>query len=212
MKKAEIKAKYDRIDVLINNAAAVYHKYGITEEGIERQFAVNHLGPFYLTSLLLNRIKKSGNGRIITVSSHSHYKATLDFDDIFMKNKYGGNQMYKRTKLCNVLFTYELARRLKQTWITVNCLHPGMVQTAIGGKHAGWFIKLAWWLIKLLKGAITVEYGAATSIFLAQSQEVKNITGKYFYRCKPKDSDPLSYDEDLAKKLWELSSKLCYPE
>jgi NAD(P)-dependent dehydrogenase (short-subunit alcohol dehydrogenase family) len=200
---------YDTIDILINNAASLFHKYELTSEGVERQFAVNHIAPFYLTHLLLDTIKKSKDGRIINVASHSHYKATLDFDDLYFKHGYTGFKMYKRTKLCNILFTKELARRLVDSNVSTFSLHPGIVETGIGGKNANWFIQVAWKLIKYFKKAIPVEEGASTPIFLALEKEVKGFHGNYLYKCKPWEPDPLAKDEKLAKELWKVSLRIC---
>jgi NAD(P)-dependent dehydrogenase (short-subunit alcohol dehydrogenase family) len=202
---AEFKSKHDRLHVLLNNAGAVYTKRNLTVDGIETTFAVNHLGYFLLTELLLDLIKSSAPARIINVSSAAHVGGHIDFDDLQHEKRWGSFKAYSDSKLANVLFTYELARRLAGTGVTVNCLHPGVISSGFGKNNSG-----------LLKSLITIagpfmlspEKGARTSVYLATSPEVEGVTGKYFDQCKPKSSNKQSYETDVAKRLWDVSEKL----
>lgn len=204
----EIKARLDRLDVLVNNAGAVFQKREITEDGVELTFANNHLSYFLLTHLLLDLLKKSAPARIVNVSSHSHYSGKFDFDDMLMKKGYNAMKAYERSKLGNVLFTLELAERLKGTGVTVNALHPGVVKTEIANKHIGFIGQLGWKLFVLYQGGISVEDGAKTSIYLASSPEVEGETGKYYDLCKHKWHSRYSQTEGLKEKVWELSAQL----
>lgn len=204
---AEFKAKYPRLDVLINNAGAVYNKYELSVDGIEMQMAINHMAYFILTMELLDYIKQtSPSGRIVNVASHSHYGGKLNFDDLFMAKNYGGYTMYERTKLCNVLFTLELAERLKGSNVTVNALHPGVVKTDIGKKHGGWLYALGWGFFANF--GMSVDKGAATSIYLASSPEVEGVSGKYWAKSNHKWHSRYSQTEGLKEKLWEATEKL----
>lgn len=195
------------VDVLINNAGQVYTHYEESEDGIEMQFATNHLAYFLLTYELLPLLKKSTNARIICVSSNSHYRGQLNFNNLYFKDSYSFFKAYAQSKLCNVLFTYKLARFLKPFSITVNVLHPGLVKTSIGTKQVKWWEALAWkiWSSR----GISIEEGAKTSIYLATSNEVKNISGLYWNKCTSQKSSAISYDQQLQNQLWELSEKLC---
>ncbi len=203
----EIKAKLKRLDVLINNAGATYQHFKWSVDKIEMSFATNHLSYFLLTNLLLNLLKKSAPARIVVVASHSHYRGTLDFDDLNMTTNFNGLKAYERSKLCNVLFTLELAERLQGTGVTVNALHPGRVKTEIGNKNSGLLYKIGWTYFKLFS-SISIEKGAQTSIYLADSEEVKNISGKYFTECKQKWHSRYSQTPGIKEKLWEVSAKL----
>ena len=203
----EIKAKLGRLDVLINNAGGVSQTLQFTEDNIELTFATNHLSYFLLTNLLLDLLKRSAPARIVCVSSNSHYPGRIDFNDLNMTNKYWGMAAYECSKVCNVLFTMELAERLKGSGITVNALHPGKVKTAIGLKNTGFLYKIVWKLATTFL-AISVEKGAETSIYLASSKEVENITGKYFSDCKEKIPSAYSQTPRLKEKLWEVSERL----
>lgn len=197
---------YNRLDILINNAGAVYSELQYSEDNIEMQFAVNHLAPFLLTNLLLDILKQSTPSRIINVSSRSHYRGKINFDDLYHKEKYWAMTAYEQSKLANVLFTYELDRMLEGTGVTANTLHPGVVDTTIGNTNSKGIVSFAWRIIRLF--GITTEQGAATSIYLATSEEVKEVSGKYFDKCKVKKSSKASYDREMALKLWQFSEKL----
>ncbi len=210
---SEIQKKYERLDVLINNAGVFYSYHEYSPDGVEMQFAVNHLSHFLLTNLLLQMLDESAPARIINVSSNAHFRETIHFDDINLAKHYNGWQAYCQSKLANVLFTYELADRIDPRQVTVNALHPGTVRTNIVGKYASFIYRLGWNLQK--PTMLSVKEGAKTPIYLATSEEVAGITGLYFVRRIPQKSSELSYDKALAKKLWELSEKLTgfeYPE
>lgn len=201
----EFLSKYSRLDVLINNAGAGFLKRTVTDEGIESTFALNHLAYFTLTNLLLDRIKAFFPSRIINVSSGAHLSGRISFDDIGLERRYFVLKAYRQSKLANVMFTYELARRLQGSGVTVNCLHPGLVKTGI--------FKKVWVVGPLVdayirRRAISVAQGAETIIYLASSPEVEGVTGKYFYKCKARDSSPLSYDLEGQKRLWDLSASM----
>lgn len=204
---ADFKAKYPGLDVLVNNAGAVYSSLEYSEDGIEMQMAVNHMAPFILTHELLDFMKQTGpSTRIVNVSSHAHYTGKLNFDDPYLTKGYEGLKMYAQTKLCNVLFTLELAERLKGTGITVNALHPGVVRTQIGNKHGNWFYSAGWSLFAMF--GLSPAKGAATSIYLASSPEVEGETGKYWAKSKHKWHSRYSQTAGLKEQLWEASEKL----
>jgi len=195
-----IKKNFIKLDILINNAGIWMKQKDMNADGIEYTFAVNHLAPFLLTSLLLDMIRKSDAGRIINVSSGIHYQGYLDISDPEFKNKaFNPAKAYTQSKLANVLFTRELAIRLKETNVTVNCLAPGWVNTGLF-RSSNPIVKLAARL-----WALTPSKGAETSIFLATSDQVQNITGEYFEKKKVKKAAKKSYDKELMKKLWKLS-------
>ena len=205
---SEIKKEMSVIDVLINNAGGTFSDFTLSEDGLEMTIATNHFAYFLLTNLLLDLIKKSDYARIVNVASGSHYKCKIDFESFTKKKSYFIMKAYEQSKLSNVLFTNELAERLKGTNITVNSLHPGFVKTHIGNKNATWYSDLFWSIATTL-GAISVEDGAKTSVYLASSPEVKSITGKYFDKCKEKKPAPLALDKELGKQLWKRSEELC---
>jgi retinol dehydrogenase 12 len=197
-------AKHQRLDVLINNAGAVFLRREETVDGYEMTFGLNHLSHFLLTNLLLDTLKKSAPSRIINVSSRAHEGAKMDFADLQMRRGYFGMRAYSRSKLANVLFTYELARRLEGTQVTANALHPGFVASNFGMNNM---------LMKLLKpiiGLVAIDEckGAQTSIYLASSPDVAQVSGKYFVERKAVESSKYSYDAEAAKKLWEVSEQL----
>ena len=200
--------RYDYLDVLVNNAGYFTDKWEASFEGFEKQFASNHLGHFFLTLQLKPAMLKGEKPRVITVSSSGHYKGKIHFDDLQLKEgKYDGMKAYSQSKLANVLFSYELARRWKKDNITSNCLHPGLVKTSIGNRNSSGFYSFGWKVFSAF--GISETKGAETSVYLASSPDVENVTGKYFDKCQPKQSSDLSYDEDLAKRLWEVSLDLC---
>ena len=197
------KDKYDHLDVLVNNAGLAFSKFNKSVDGIEMTFAVNHLGYFLPTVLLLDSLKAAPAARIVNVSSSTHKGAKINFDDIEYKNKYSLFGAYNQSKLCNVLFTNELARQLKGTNVTVNVLNPGPVKTGLARDMGAVFQ----WMAKMFFP--TAEKASATAIYLASSPEVEKVTGKYFEKCKAVPSSALSKDEAVAKRLWDLSNKMC---
>lgn len=203
----EIIRKYPVIDVLINNAGTWYSRLTYTEDNIEMQFAVNHLAYFLLTHELLPSLIKSDDPRIINVASDSHFHGKMHFNDINLTQKYHGLRAYAQSKLANVLFTYEFERKKPLAKLSVNCVQPGLVKTNIGLKHTISFHGLAW-KIRRLSGVSPAE-GAETSIFLASSDEVKGISGKYWDRMKIKKSSRGSLIREDAARLWRLSERLC---
>ena len=199
-------ANFDHLDVLINNAGIFVTKRQLTKEGIELQFAVNHLAPFLLTHLLINKLKKSISSRVINVNSMSHFFGRIRFNDLFFERKYEGLRAYEQSKLANLLFTYKMAEILKGSRITINAADPGRVNTAIGSKNATGIYKFLWMANKpILSGLAT---GAATSVYLASSSNVNGVTGRYFYKCREKSSSHRSYDKALSNKVWKISSDL----
>lgn len=204
----EVKAKLDRLDVLINNAGGVFQQRQLSVDGIEMTLANNHLSYFLLTHLLLDLLKKSAPSRIVNVASHSHYSGKFNFNDINMERGYSIMKAYERSKLGNVLFTMELAERLKGTGVTVNALHPGVVKTGIAGKNTGKLVVWAWKVFEIYQGAISPEEGAKTSVYLASSPEVEGESGKYYADSKHKWHSKYSQTEGLKEKLWEVSAKL----
>jgi NAD(P)-dependent dehydrogenase (short-subunit alcohol dehydrogenase family) len=182
----------------------------LTVDGYETTFATNHLAYFLLTHLLLERMKASAPARIINVSSRAHARAPIDFDDLHAERGYSIAKAYGRSKLANVLFTYELARRLDGAGVTSNALHPGVVRTGFGKNSSG----LLGNVVRVGMSAVGVffmspEQGAETSIYLAASPDVEGVTGKYFERSRETLSSPLSHDRDAARRLWEVSERLC---
>lgn len=200
---SEFKNKYQKLHVLINNAGVMLSKRLISVDGFEMNFGVNYLAPFLLTNLLLDVLKKSTPSRIINVSSAAHKMAKMDFDDLQSeKKKYTLFKIYGASKLALMLFSYELSRRLEGTSVTVNSLHPGVANTNLGQDQSSFSKGFAKLFFK------KPEKGAETSIYLASSQEVEGITGKYFAKKQQKQSSKESYNEDYAKRLWELSTEM----
>ena len=196
--------RFDRLDVLINNAGvAGWGTRLVTEDGLETTFAVNHLAPFLLTSLLLDRLTASAPARVITVSSAAHRNGGLDFDDLQGERRYSGFGAYSRSKLANVLFTRELSRRLEGTGVTANCLHPGVVATGI-------FRNLPRWMRVVFSSPLVLspERGADTMLYLATAAEVAEVSGRYFVRRKTARSSRASQDAAAARRLWEASEAL----
>jgi NAD(P)-dependent dehydrogenase (short-subunit alcohol dehydrogenase family) len=203
----EFRNKYPRLHVLINNAGGIFANRQLTVDGYERTFAFNHLAYFLLTNLLLDMLKTSAPARIINVSSRSHQGAALNFDDLQNEQQYGigGAHAYGQSKLANLLFTYELARRLAGTGVTVNAVHPGTVATGFGENNSG-AMGLAMRIFH--RFALTPQQGADTIIYLASSPEVEGVTGKYWVNRKPVPSSSNSYDETAQKHLWAISTQM----
>jgi NAD(P)-dependent dehydrogenase (short-subunit alcohol dehydrogenase family) len=203
---ATVKAKYTRLHALVNNAGAYNDKRKLTADGYETTFAVNHLGYFLLTVELLDLLKSSAPARVVNVSSEAHRSARVNLDDLNLENGYGGWKAYGQSKLANVLFTYELARRLKGTGVTANCMHPGVVGTGFFNKIGGLTGKFLRLFAPFMR---TPEKGADTVIWLASSPEVEGITGKYFVDRKEQATNPESYNTTIAARLWEVSERMC---
>ncbi len=198
---------HPRIDVLINNAGAVYSNFELTEDGVEKTMATNHLSYYVLTLKLLPLLEKSNTPKIINVASNSHYKGVLDIESFTSNKKYHIMKAYMQSKLANVLFTYYLAEKLKQKNIPVNCLHPGRVKTKIGDKSSFWLHRLAWNFFVQLTG-ISVEQGIKNYILLATHKNEDITTGKYYDNGKQILSSKLSYDKIWQERLWEWSEKI----
>ena len=202
----EFKRKYSRLDVLVNNAGALFTTRQQSADGIEMNFALNHLNYFLLTNLLLDTLKASAPARIVNVGALAHqFARRVDFDDLQGQRKYFGWGAYGQSKLCNLLFTYELARRLDGTGVTVNALHPGIVATNFGMSGGG--------VMRLFNRLMSVamirpEQGAQTSLYLATSPEVEGISGKYFVNQKAVRSSKASYDQSAAARLWQVSEAM----
>jgi NAD(P)-dependent dehydrogenase (short-subunit alcohol dehydrogenase family) len=199
-------ATLPRIDVLINNAGAMFQRRQTTPDRLERTFALNHMAYFVLTDLLRDRLIESAPARIVNVASEAHRRATLDFEDLQSEHDYRGFVTYGRSKLCNILFTRELARRLEGTGVTANCLHPGFVATRFGDDNGGLF-RIGITIAKRLL-AISLEDGAATSIYLASAPEVEGRTGLYFDKSKPATPSAAAQDDTAAQELWLQSARI----
>ncbi len=208
-------AKYDKLGVLVNNAGMLFTSRELTSEGNERTFALNHLNYFLLTNLLLDHLKAAGTperkARVINVSSSAHRMGTLDFDNLNGEKNYSGMNAYGVSKLENILFTYELARRLEEDGanVTTNGLHPGVVNTGFGKNNSGILGRVAKFFMFLLRPfQISADKGAETQVYLASSPEVEGVTGKYYENKKPKESSPISYDREAQARLWEISAEI----
>ncbi len=206
---AELLERFPRIDVLVNNAGLVLSRRTLSEDGYEATFAINHLGPFLLTDLLRARLEASAPARIVNVASTAHTFARrgMVFDDLMAEHSYRGMEVYGRSKLANILFTGELARRLGGTGVTANSLHPGTVATgyARDGDARG-LLALGVRIIRPF--TLSPEQGARTSVFLASSPEVEGVTGQYFAKCRPVTPSARARDEAAARRLWEVSEQL----
>ena len=194
-----------RIDVLVNNAGLIARHRTVTVDGIETVFAVNHLAYFLLTNLLLDRLKASTPARIVDVASEAHQGHVLDFDDLQLKRGWRPVKAYSLSKLANVMFTYELARRLASSGVTVNCLHPGVIATKLLLDYLP-IPSVAQPVTTAFAG--TPEQGADTVLYLAASPDVAGVTGQYFARRQPKKSTAFSYDDASARRLWDESARL----
>lgn len=202
----EIQRRFSRLDVLVNNAGALFARRQLSQDGVEMTFALNHLAYFLLTNLLLEPLKASPTARIVNVSSEAHRGARLDFADLQAERNYGGYRVYARSKLANILFTYELARRLEGTGIVANALHPGFVATNFGRNNR----RFTAGLFRILQraAAISPAEGAQTILYLASSPQVEGITGEYFVKQKAVRSSQVSYDRAAAERLWQVSAEL----
>ena len=202
----EFKEAYPRLDVLVNNAGLFRSERITTADGLEMTFAVNHLAYFLLTNLLLGVLEASAPSRIVNVSSGDHKNGAIDFDDLQGEKGYKGAKAYSQSKLANVLFTYELARRLEARGVSANCLHPGAgVRTNFGSGVSGVFGFTVRALRPFMKSP---QKGAETSIFLASSKEVEGLSGRYFVKKAEARSSNVSHDERIARRLWEVSAEL----
>jgi NAD(P)-dependent dehydrogenase (short-subunit alcohol dehydrogenase family) len=203
---AEVLATYPRLDVLVNNVGGYWAHRHLTADGLEHTFALNHLAPFLLTDLLLPRLRESAPARVVTVASGAQSLGRIDFDDLQGAVKYDGQKAYNQSKLANVLFTYELARRIAGSGVTANVLHPGVVRTAFGQEDGRRWMTL---LLPLVRPFLkSPEQGAATSIHLASAPELAGVAGTYFVGTRPKKSSARSYDEQVARRLWDVSARL----
>jgi retinol dehydrogenase 14 len=202
----EVLHSLSRIDVLINNVGGYWDTRHVTVDGLERTFALNHLAPFLLTNLLLDKLKQSAPARVVTVSSNAHAAGRIDFGDLQGERSYSGARAYSQSKLANILFSYELARRLPAASVTANVLHPGLVNTSFGAEDPAGVQKL---LVPLLRPFMkTPARGAATSIHLASAPDLERVTGRHFVNSQPTRSSKPSFDEAVAARLWQVSSDL----
>src|ERR1035437_10119211 len=204
----EVLHAYPRIDVLVNNVGGYWNTRHVNDDGLDPTFALNHLAPFLLTNLLLGRLTQSAPARVVTVSSNAHTTGQIDFDDLQGEQSYSGSRAYSQSKLANILFTYELARRLAASAVTASALHPGVVNTSFGAEDPGGVQRL---LVPFVRPFLkTPEQGAATSIHLASSPDLKQVSGRYFANSKPKKSSKASYDQPAAERLWQVSAELVH--
>jgi retinol dehydrogenase 14 len=203
---AQVAGTYPRLDVLVNNVGGFWAHRHVTADGLERTFALNHLAPFLLTSLLLDRLTASAPARVVTISSGAQAQGRIDFDDLQGERNYSGQRAYSQSKLANVMFTYELARRLQGTGVTATVLHPGVVRTSFGAEdpvaRLSVMIRVARPLMK------TPAQGALTPVYLASSPQVEGVTGQYFANRKPRTSSKATYDTAAAARLWQASAAL----
>jgi len=203
----QVRARYDRLDVLVNNAGLFLQRRQVTGEGLERTFATNHLSMFLLTALLRDLLVASAPARVVNVSSDAHRRGRIDLDDLQSQRRYRGFAVYAASKLMNVLFTNELARRLDGTGVTANSLHPGFVRSNFG-RNNGPVVGLAIAALGLVGRAITVEQGARTSVYAAADPSLEGVTGVYLDRERPVRPAEAALDQDLARRLWDASEHL----
>jgi retinol dehydrogenase-14 len=202
----EVLQALPRIHVLVNNVGGYWKTRHVTADGLERTFALNHLAPFLLTNLLLDRLGQSAPARVVTVSSNAQAMGKIDFDDLQGERSYSGSRAYNQSKLANVLFTYELARRLQASAVTANALHPGVVNTSFGAEDPGGVQRM---LVPFARPFMkSPAQGAATSVHLASSPDLDRVTGGFFANSKPRRSSKRSYDEAAAARLWQVSAAL----
>jgi retinol dehydrogenase-14 len=202
----EVLEKLPRLDVLVNNVGGYWESRHLTADGLERTFAVNYLAPFLLTNLLLARLKESAPARVVTVSSNVQAVGRIDFDDLQGEQDYSGSLAYNQSKFADILFSYELARRLQGSGVTANALHPGVVNTGFGAEDPGTIQRIFVPFVRPLMK--TPEKGAATSIHVASAPELEQVTGCYFANGRAKKSSLQSYDEALAARLWQVGARL----
>ena len=202
---SEVLTAHERVQVLVNNAGVIIGRRTVTPDGLESTFVVNYLSHFLLTQLLLDRLRRSSPARIVNVSSSAHYRGKMDFQDLQEERGYGASKAYSQSKLAQVLFTHELAKRLEGTGVTVNAVHPGAVRTHWGdeGGALGIVIRIARPFL------LSPEEGGKTPMYVATSQEVEGVSGRYFSKMKVVESSKESYDEAEMRKLWDVSMKLC---
>jgi NAD(P)-dependent dehydrogenase (short-subunit alcohol dehydrogenase family) len=201
----EVLGRLPRIDALVNNVGGYWNTRHLTADGLERTFALNHLAPFLLTNLLLDRLKDSAPARVVIVASNAHKLGRIDFDDLQGQRSYSGARAYNQSKLANVLFCYELARRLEGVAVTANALHPGMVRTGFGAEDPAGTQRL---FVPLLRPFMkSVARGAVTSIHLTSAPELAKVSGRYFVSSTATRSSPRSYDEAVAARLWQVSAE-----
>jgi retinol dehydrogenase-14 len=201
----EVLGRMPRIDALVNNVGGYWNTRHLTADGLERTFALNHLAPFLLTNLLLDRLKDSAPARVVIVASNAHKLGRIDFDDLQGERSYSGARAYNQSKLANVLFSYELARRLEGFAVTSNALHPGMVRTGFGAEDPAGSQRI---FVPLLRPFMkSVARGAVTSIHLTSAPELARVSGRYFVSSTATRSSPRSYDEAVAARLWEVSAE-----
>jgi len=202
----EVLDAYPRLDVLVNNVGGFSATRHVTADGLEHTFALNHLAPFLVTNLLLERLKASAPARVVTVSSGAQSMGTIDFEDLQGERRYDGQKAYNQSKLASVMFTYELARHLEGSGVTATVLHPGVVSTAFGAEDPSWVYKV---IVPLVRPFMkSPQQGAATSIYLASSPKLEGVTGVYFAKGRPQTSNKASYDEAAAAHLWQVSAGL----
>jgi NAD(P)-dependent dehydrogenase (short-subunit alcohol dehydrogenase family) len=200
----EVLWRLPRIDMLVNNVGGYWNTRHLTADGLERTFALNHLAPFLLTTLLLDRLKENAPARVVTVASNAHKLGRVDFDDLQGERSYSGARAYNQSKLANVLFSYELTRRLQGSSVTANALHPGVVRTGFGAEDPGGAQRL---FVPVLRPFMkSPTRGAATSIHVASAPDLEKVTGGYFVNSKPTRSSDRSYDEAVAARLWRVSA------
>ena len=203
---AEVQERYERLDALVNNVGGFWAHRHVTEDGLELTFALNHLAPFLLTNLLIGRMVAQGGARIVTVTSSAESLGRIDFDDLQGAERYSGQRAYNQSKLANVLFTYELARRLTGTGVTANVVHPGVTRTAFGAEDQMRLFAATGGIARPFMRS--PERGADTVVWAASSPELDGVTGGYFHDRRPKRSSPRSHDDATARRLWEISEEL----
>ena len=202
----EVQRVLPRLDVLVNNVGGYWNSRHVTVDGLEYTFALNHLAPFLLTNLLVDLLSRSAPARVVTVASNAQAQGHIDFDDLQSERSYSGARAYNQSKLANVLFSYELARRLGTRGVTANVLHPGVVNTSFGGADPA---AVQRWLVPFLRPFMkSPSDGAATSVYLASAPEIEGVTGRFFAERKPRKSSPRSYDQATATRLWRVSAEL----